>query len=121
MKKTITTDILRFYITFTKRTKATLFAAASRCFLTEIPAKRVVASFFNAERKRQAAGTSRIRLGVNQLEELEKLDKLDTLRDNTNKFHCFRNNFTDYANVGELRGLVKRVLNFVGYRPQEPR
>ncbi|MBP3557919.1 MAG: AAA family ATPase [Thermoguttaceae bacterium] len=89
-------------------------------FQPEFPQNESLHHFLNTERKRQETGTSQIRIGVDQLDELEKLDELDILRDDTNPFHHFHIDFTDNVNAGELRGLVKRVLNFVGYRPKEP-
>ena len=89
-------------------------------FQPEFPQNESLHHFLNTERKRQDAGTSQIRIGVDQLDELEKLDELDILRDDTNPFHHYHIDFTDNVNAGELRGLVKRVLNFVGYRPKEP-
>lgn len=80
-------------------------------FQPYFPSGTMLGGFIEKERKRQEAGTSRIRVD---------LDELDALRDDSNEFKHFNADAADYVNVGELRGLVKRVLNFVGYRPKEP-
>lgn len=77
-------------------------------FQPYFPSGTMLGSFIEKERKRQADGTSQICVD---------LDELDALRDDSNEFKHF-NDASD-VNVGELRGLVKRVLNFVGYRPKE--
>jgi hypothetical protein len=50
---------------------------------------------------------------------LDELEELDALRDDSNEFKHFKDDSVSDVNVCELRGLVKRVLNFVGYRPKE--
>lgn len=83
-------------------------------FQPYFPSGTMLGGFIEKERKRQAAGTSRLRVDLDELEEL------DALRDDSNEFKHFNDAFAADVNVGELRGLVKRVLTFVGYRPKEP-
>ena len=80
-------------------------------FQPYFPSGAMLGGFIEKERKRQAAGTSQIRVD---------LDELDALRDASNEFKHFNDASAADVNVGELRGLVKRVLTFVGYRPKEP-
>ncbi len=83
-------------------------------FQPYFPSGAMLGGFIEKERKRQAAGTSRICVDLDELEEL------DALRDDSNEFKHFNDASAADVNVGELRGLVKRVLTFVGYRPKEP-
>lgn len=83
-------------------------------FQPYFPSGAMLGGFIEKERKRQAAGTSQLSVGLDELEEL------DALRDDSNEFKHFKDDSVSDVNVCELRGLVKRVLNFVGYRPEEP-
>ena len=83
-------------------------------FQPYFPSGAMLGGFIEKERKRQAAGTSRLRVDLDELEEL------DALRDDSNEFKHFNDASAADVNVGELRGLEKRVLTFVGYRPKEP-